>query len=543
MRKGLIMKKHRTHWHTAALVVGWLVSFGAFAISGTAAAAANASTADHSKFKELQQKFSSGPEVTKACLACHTEAAKQVHATKHWTWEFLNPVTLQKVGKKTMVNNFCISAGPNLPACASCHVGYGWKDDKFDFTSETNVDCLVCHDTTGIYRKPAGLAGHPVTKRMELPPGSGKFVDPIDLTRVAQKVSKSSRDTCGACHFYGGGGDAVKHGDLDSSMSAPDYELDVHMDVTGLDFTCGTCHATSSHAVPGSRFAPTVKDEGGQRMRGKKDDSNPASCVACHGNRPHPIKNAKLNDHTSKIACETCHIPAFARGGPATKMAWDWSTAGKMNEQGKPFQKKDEEGHVIYDSKKGDFVLAKDVVPEYMWFNGTVYYTLLSDKIDPTKVVRINRYEGSPTDGKSVIFPVKVFRGKQPYDAGNNTLVTPHTAGTDDAAYWNTFSWPKAIAAGMAITGAPFSGKVGFVETEMRWPINHMVAPKENALACQQCHSDNGRLKGIEGIYMPGRDSHKYLDILGGGAAFFALLGVIGHGALRIFSNRKKGGN
>ncbi len=95
----------------------------------------------------------------------------------------------------------------------------------------------------------------------------------------------------------------------------------------------------------------------------------------------------------------------------------------------------------------------------------------------------------------------------------------------------------------MAITGAPFSGKIGFVETEMRWPINHMVAPKENALACQQCHSDNGRLKGIEGIYMPGRDSSRYLDILGGGAAFFALLGVIGHGALRIFSKRKKGGN
>ena len=27
------------------------------------------STADHSKFKELQQTFTSGPEVTKACLA------------------------------------------------------------------------------------------------------------------------------------------------------------------------------------------------------------------------------------------------------------------------------------------------------------------------------------------------------------------------------------------------------------------------------------------------------------------------------------------
>jgi len=32
------------------------------------------STADHSKFTILQQDFKTGPEVTKACLTCHTEA-------------------------------------------------------------------------------------------------------------------------------------------------------------------------------------------------------------------------------------------------------------------------------------------------------------------------------------------------------------------------------------------------------------------------------------------------------------------------------------
>jgi hypothetical protein len=261
--------------------------------------------------------------------------------------------------------------------------------------------------------------------------------------------------------------------------------------------------------------------------------------VTCHGDRPHPIQDAKLNDHASKIACQTCHIPEYARGGLATKMSWDWSTAGKMNEQGKPFQKKDENGHVIYDSKKGDFVLAENVVPEYVWFNGTVQYTLISDKIDPSKVVQVNRFEGSPTDGKSLIWPVKVFRGKQPYDAGNNTLVTPHTAGTDDAAYWNTFNWPKAIAAGMATTGAPFSGKIGFVETEMSWPITHMVAPKEKALACGDCHSDHGRLQKISGIYMPGRDANPVLNFLGWAAALLAFIGVLIHGALRIYLNRK----
>jgi hypothetical protein len=43
-------------------------------------------TADHSKFPILQKKFNKAPEVTEACLRCHTEAANQIMATIHWTW-------------------------------------------------------------------------------------------------------------------------------------------------------------------------------------------------------------------------------------------------------------------------------------------------------------------------------------------------------------------------------------------------------------------------------------------------------------------------
>ncbi len=91
-------------------------------------------TADHTKFKQLQKTFNSGPEVTKACLECHTEAAGQIHRTKHWKWEFLNPDTKQTLGKKTVLNNFCISIASNYASCTSCHVGYGWKDANFDFS-------------------------------------------------------------------------------------------------------------------------------------------------------------------------------------------------------------------------------------------------------------------------------------------------------------------------------------------------------------------------------------------------------------------------
>ena len=441
--------------------------------------------------------------------------------------------------KKSILNNFCISVESNYSACTSCHVGYGWKDKNFNFSAEENVDCLACHDTTGIYKKPPGFAGNPVIKDTESPLGSGKIIKGIDITKVAQKVGKSSRDTCGSCHFFGGGGDAVKHGDLDSSMAAPDRDLDVHMDATGLDFTCATCHKTSSHDVAGSRYTPTAVDKDGAHVRGKADNSNPATCVSCHGNGPHK-KEERLNQHANKIACQTCHIPAYARGGVATKMSWDWSAAGEKDADGKQITRKDEKGRVTYESRKGAFTVAENVRPEYFWFNGDVNYTLVTDTIEKSAgVTKINWLGGSPSDGKSQIWPVKVFRGSQPYDPVNKTQVKPHTAGNDDTGYWKNLVWDKAIETGMKEAGLPFSGKVDFIKTEMFWPITHMVAPKEKAVACVECHRKDGRLEGVPGVYIPGRDANKLVDTLGWGIVLLALVGSLWHGLMRIVAQRK----
>jgi octaheme c-type cytochrome (tetrathionate reductase family) len=505
-----------------------------------AAARTSESTADHGAFKILQRDFSSGPEVTKACLTCHTEAAKQVHKSKHWTWEFMNPDTKQRLGKKNVINNFCTSVPSNYEFCTACHVGYGWKDQKFDFTSQESVDCLVCHDNTGTYRKIPGLAGHPTYKDMEFPPGSGRIAKAPNLGEVARKVGKTTRDTCGACHFYGGGGDAVKHGDLDSSLKNPGKYLDVHMAKDGLNFTCGTCHMTSGHDVPGSRYAVTVakSDAGRMHMRGR-EEGNPATCESCHGNKPHKARQAdRLNSHADKLACQTCHVPEFARAQP-TKMVWDWSTAGKMDKDGKPYKLKDSSGHDSYDSRKGDFSYESNVIPKYVWFNGEINYTLRETKLDPDKVIEINRFEGSPNDGKSKVWPIKRFIGKQPYDVGNNQLLVFHTYGKDDSALWSNFNWEKAIQFGMKEIGAEYSGKFAFVSTEMSWPITHMVAPKEDALACAQCHTAPGRLDEVAGLYIPGRHANSLLDILGWSFVGLAFIGVIAHGAGRILTSRK----
>jgi octaheme c-type cytochrome (tetrathionate reductase family) len=506
-----------------------------------ARAEAKQSTADHSKFTQLQKPFKSGEEVTEACLSCHTEAAKQVMATKHWTWDFRQVQTGQTLGKKNVLNAFCIGTRSNEAFCTACHVGYGWKDDKFDFTSERNVDCLVCHDTSGKYRKIPGLAGHPNYTPMEYPPKSGKIIDAVDLEMVARHVGKTRRENCGNCHFYGGGGDAVKHGDLDSSLNQPGRALDVHMDKDGLNFACATCHQTDSHKVAGSRYQPTASDPHGPIMRGKHGERNPATCQACHGDKPHKASLAKLNDHTRTLACQTCHIPAYARGGIATKMSWDWSTAGRLTPEGKPIIKKDAEGHVVYDSKKGNFSFGENVVPDYLWFNGTVEYVLADDKIDPGQTVRINRFVGRADDPGSRIWPVKIFQGKQPYDQMYLTLLNPHTWGPDDyTSLWTNFDWKKALESGMQATGRPYSGEYGFVQSEMTWPITHMVAPKEKALNCVECHSRQGRLQNIAGIYLPGRDRVEWLDTAGYSLAGLAFLGVLGHGALRIVASKKR---
>ena len=522
-------------------LTAWMFAGAAQAAPDPAAAKMLKSTADHSKFKALQQEFNSGPELTKACLSCHTEASKQLHKTQHWRWEYKSPEG-QLLGKKHIVNNFCTSIASNEAACNSCHIGYGWKDDKFDFDSEVNVDCIVCHDTTGKYVKPSGFAGNVVTHDTEFPAGSGKMVRGINLKAIAQKVGKSSRATCGACHFNGGGGDGVKHGDLDSSLESPDKALDVHMDAEGNNFVCATCHLTEDHKVPGSRYAPTAQDKGEAHLRGKAYKTIPTTCQACHGQAPHK-KIAKLNDHTDKVACQACHVPTYARGGIPTKMSWDWSTAGQRGPDGKPLVKKNAEGHVVYNGIKGDFVMAENVVPEYIWFNGKVKYTLREDKIEKSdQPIKINRFEGSAGDGKSLIWPVKVFRGKQAFDPQNKTLVVTHLAGNDDSAYWTNLNWEKAVATGMATVNASFSGKVDFIETESSWPITHMVAPAKDALRCAACHASNARLEKVSGIYIPGRarDHLGLLDSGGWAVAALTLLGVLGHGIGRVVLTKRK---
>jgi octaheme c-type cytochrome (tetrathionate reductase family) len=434
-----------------------------------------------------------------------------------------------------------VNVKSNEARCTSCHAGYGWRGKEFNFADQTKVDCLVCHEQTGTYKKfPAG-AGNPAPETMVFK-GNGKTYHPPDWNKVAQSVARPTRKNCGTCHFFGGGGDGVKHGDLDSSLIKPNKAIDVHMGVDGQNFDCVRCHSTTLHNIAGRVYTTPASEH--RKSLIEDDLASKITCESCHSSTPHK-EDAKANDHTDKVACQSCHIPAIARVNP-TKMWWDWSTAGKK-QNGKPYAEKGDFGKPKYDTKKGNFVWAKNVQPEYFWFNGSIEHLTVKDTIDPSKPVQINRPVGDREDSNSRIFPFKVHRAKQPYDKVNKNLVIPHLfpKGKEDKdAYWKGYNWNKAIAYGMEYAGLKYSGEYDFIETEYVFPSTHMVAPKTNVVACTECHTrSEGRLAKLTGFYMPGRENFRLLDISGWILVLGSLMGVLLHGLGRIFtSNGRKEG-
>jgi len=474
---------------------------------------------DHSKFEILAQKFETPQAVTEACLSCHNLTAHDVMKSSHWKWtkDYITDSgdTIQ-LGKKNIINNFCIGISSNEARCTSCHIGYGWKDHKFDFSDSKNIDCIVCHDRTGTYKKFPTAAGYPAKEDKKF--GNKMFQAP-DYNKIAQNVGSPTKQNCGACHFVGGGGNNVKHGDIAMEMKKVTKNIDVHMAVDGANMECVDCHQSERHNITGNLYSIA------------SDNTNRVSCEQCHTEQPH--KNTIINQHTNKVACQTCHIPEYAKVS-ATKMSWDWSTAGKFNDDGSVMVKKDSAGNMIYHSFKGSFVWKNNVEPEYFWFNGKAKHYILGDKIDTTGSVQLNQLLGDYTDKKSKIIPAKVHSGRQIYDPVNNTMILPHLFGKDSTSYWKNFDWDKAATTGMESVNLPYSGEYAFAPTQMYWPINHMVAPMDKSLQCSDCHSRNSRLSNLTDFYLPGRDRNKFLDWLGFGLLIFSLIGVIIHAVLRI---------
>lgn len=501
-----------------------IIFFSFFVIVG-AHAERKEITADHSKFEELQKNFKDGNEITKACLECHNKASDQLKTTLHWTWHVADDDNLGKAGLS--LNNFCIS--PNMlgdKSCLDCHIGWDGK--------EKEVNCLVCHAAKELNWKET--LNDIASLEEEGDEDSLELVEELrdELNESILSVGQPGIQNCGSCHFYGGGGDAVKRGDLDTSLLTASRELDVHMSKDGANMTCLDCHQTANHQLEGREYNMSAEEK--WKSLGRHKYSSFLGCEKCHTAAPH-VKEQQLNDHTEFLACQTCHIPLNARG-KHTKVWWDWSKAGKLKD-GQPYNDHDEFGNKTYMSIKGEFRWEKDIVPTYAWYDGHMKHLTFNDVIDPSTTVDLQVPKGPPARGTHKIHPFKLHLGNQPYDTEQNKLVAPLLSGDD--GYWTKFDWDLALSEGMAKMNLPFSGKYGFVKTRFMYPLNHTIAPKEDALGCDDCHNrEDSRMKGLTISYVPGRGDFSMFTRFAWIMLGLMVIGAVFHAGTRIYFKLKK---
>jgi len=425
-------------------------------------------------------------EGTQSCLTCHGKIGDDMLGKAHFTWQGVPDGIKDAVGehgKNDLINNFCIAVPSNEGRCTECHAGYGYADNTFTFGDPKTIDCLVCHDQSGTYKKALTEAGLPDQE--------------VDLQLVARSVAqnegKPTIKNCIGCHAKAGGGDNVKHGDLALSLANTTREYDVHMGTDGGDLDCIECHQVKRTA-DGAQIDHGI---GGQEYH-SLDQGDVKDCADCHGDRANIHAGTSVEGivtlHTT-LACQVCHIPAIARE-TSTKTEWYWKTAGQdIAEEDIP---KSEDGRPLYDQKKGTFVYTKNVRPELLYHDGVWNRVMINTNDQYTSTpVDLGSPSADYTTPGAMIYPFKKMIGNQVADAGNNTMLVPHLFGGKGGPnpYWKVFNWDLALQDGAAYTGQTYTGAYEFVDTFMYLSVNHEVAPKEQAFgnggACGDCHGDN----------------------------------------------------
>jgi Ni/Fe-hydrogenase subunit HybB-like protein len=436
---------------------------------------------DHGRLVRLEPG-SSLADVTAECVRCHAREARDLARTAHWNWSGPAPALAgaghaRAPGLLQVVDGYSVSLLPELVDSAPFHVvlpgwsvpwqrrqatgAAGWPSDEATTmpSAMAGMDCLVCHDGTGLHRPDASVPFSTVTD-----------AEPMVL---AARVSRPARDNCGSCHFHNGGWANARHGDLEPALAAPDPQLDVHMG--GADMLCTDCHLTRNHRVAGMSFGAPVTEG---RVR----------CEQCHGSHPHGITGAlgpHLDTHVAAVACQTCHLPSAARGLP-TLVARDLSTAG-LSEP--PPAVEAAVDSLLADRPRwlrshGSLTWARNVVPAYRWFDGTRSAVLLGEAVSRRDTVDLNAPRGDRRNPAALIHPFKTLVARLPQDTEKGTLLpVDFRSGALERG-----DWTAALSAGARAAGLSYSGRHGFAVTRTWTSLNHEIPPAREAFGCADCH-------------------------------------------------------
>ncbi len=359
------------------------------------------------------------------------------------------------------VNSYCINILGNWNACGNCHVGLGAKpEDEATPEQLANIDCMLCHQQAYRRTKVDG-AFVPDTENMT-----------ITMDEAAQTVHRPVRSSCLQCHAKAGGGDAVKRGDLSLAHgNTADFAFDVHMATTGANLECQNCHTFTGHKVAGkgSDLRPT-------------DSAVVLECANCHADMAGDAhEGSSLDRHMDRVACQTCHIPTYAKDAAdsvATEATEVHRTWLETHSESAPF-------HPVMDK-------VNDLVPEYRFWNRLSDNYLLGDvaTVDShTGRYPTSRPLGDVADADARLYAFKYKTAQQPISNSTNQLIA-----LDTSVFFATGDAAAATEQGLVNMGMPSGTPYSWVETDTYQMLNHEVSPSGQALECNDCHGSNARM-------------------------------------------------
>lgn len=451
-------------------VLGWVL----------AGCAAGAFAHDPEKPNRHAERFEHY-EGTKTCLECHEAEALTFFDSQHYKWrggtpDLVNTEEMEKLGKLSMVNDFCTNPGGSqwigqvlneegkvlAKGCSGCHAGLG-KLPGPEPTREQleNIDCLMCH-ASGYRRdlyatEEGGWEWRPIL-----------YQNQEGLDSVSKRISLPDRAMCLRCHSSSGGGPNFKRGDIEYALKDPDYEHDVHMASVkegGQDMWCIDCHIDDEHTH-------RVIGRGVDMAATDRPDRELSCAGQCHQDFAHDEPDI---DRHGRLTCPTCHIPEFARDDP-TDMFRDWSNISYNEEKGK---------YVYYQD------LEYDVEPVYAWFNGSSFAQVPGRPVQRNAEGKITMVlpQGDRNDPAARIAPFKLHRGKLPV-LTEQQWIAPIT--TEELYHHGDVD--KAVRDGTRSLYGLEDAEFEWEETIRYMGIYHAVPPAEDALDCGDCHSPGGRM-------------------------------------------------
>lgn len=294
---------------------------------------------------------------------------------------------------------------------------------------------------------------------------------------MVQNLHRPNRANCLACHAKAGGGDGVKRGDLSlATIANSDPNFDVHMNTSGADLDCQACHVFQNHRVigKGSDLRPTD-----DMLRGSE-----VSCMTCHSDKDTSSGHDtnKINDHVARVACQTCHIPVYAK--VATEIHRDWQT----HHDGSPADGISGPGHP-YTNKQSN------LIPIYTFWNRLSDNALLGDDASRTYDSNLGTYPtsrpiGDVNDAGSKLYPFKYKSAFQPITVSDGRLIALDTLeylkGSGDV--------DTAIQNGLVNMSYKADTEYTWVMTDTHQLLNHGINPASGALQCADCHGTSAQM-------------------------------------------------